>query len=68
MPELPDVEIFERYLDATSLQVTIEWEAKPHKLLDSFLLSHRREARGARGTMVKSGSSRPQDKPASVGM
>ena len=25
------------------LKVTIEWEANPHKLPDSFLLSHRRE-------------------------
>jgi len=68
MPELPDVEVFKRDLDATSLQVTIGWEANPHKLPDSFLLFHRREARGARGTMVKSGRSRLQDKPPSVGM
>ena len=43
MPELPDVEVFKGDLDATSLQVTIGWEADPHKLPGSFLLSHRRK-------------------------
>ena len=43
MPELPDVEVFKGDLDATSLQVTIGWEANPHKLPDSFLLFHRRK-------------------------
>jgi formamidopyrimidine-DNA glycosylase len=44
------------------------WEAKPHKLPDSVLLSHRREGERCPRGKARSGRSKPQDGPTTTAL